>query len=153
VHAVFLLLLILPGFLDLWVRTRLSGLQQAARDITPVFIRTMPSAYFDDTTQEMRLAHVKAIIAAEASGMAQTVTLRDAKDHNFTFISNRSYPGQLGEFVKRLPHDRPLTSAKVYTSQHGDWVLDIFHFGEHQSHDPTDRAQSAKAKVVYRFVE
>ena len=138
---------------DLIIEHLLDGLEHAARVVTPAFIRTMPQAYFDGTSQEMRLAHVKAIIAAEASGMAQTVTLRDADDRHFTFISNQSYPGQLSEFVKRLPRDRPLTSAKVYTSEHGDRVLDIFHFGEHIRQDPTDPAQAAKAEIVHRFVE
>lgn len=133
------------------VEQLLSGLEQAARDITPEFIRTMPRAYFDDTTEAMRLSHIKAIIAAEASGMAQTVTLRDADAHHFTFISNHSYPGQLSEFVQRLPHELPLTSAKVYTSEQGNRVLDIFHFGEHLPYDPTDPDQSARAAELQVF--
>ncbi len=138
---------------DTLVEQLINGLQHAAREITPQFVRTMPRAYFDDTTQAMRLAHLKAILAAEASGLAQTVTVRDTEGHHFTFISNQSYPGQLGKFVQRLPRDLPLTSAQVYTSEHGDRVIDIFHFGEHAAHDEQDPAQLARASTVREYVE
>ena len=138
---------------DSVVEQLISGLQQAAHEITPGFIHNMPRAYFDDTTQEMRLAHIKAILAAEASGMSQTLTLRDADDRHFTFISNRSYPGQLSEFVRRLPRDLPLTSAQVYTSEQGDRVLDIFHFGEHKAYDASDQRQRAKAGDMQEYVK
>lgn len=128
-------------------------LERAAREITPAFILAMPRAYFDDTTQEMRLAHLKAILAAEASGMTQTVTVRDAEDRHFTFIGNGSHPGQLSEFVRRLPRTLPLTSAQVYTSESGEWVLDIFHFGEHGAYDPGDVKLRAKADEVCGLVD
>lgn len=60
----------------------------------------------------MRLAHFKAILAAETSGLSQTRTVREADGSRFTLISNRNYPGQLGEFVRRLPRDLPLISAR-----------------------------------------
>jgi glutamate dehydrogenase len=130
----------------------LTDLQQAAQEIAPKFIRTMPQAYFNGTTQAMRLAHVKAIIAAEASGLSQTLTLREVDGSRYTFISNQSYPGQLSEFVQRLPRDLPLISAQVYTSTEGTRVLDVFHLGDHVRHDPTDTAQRTKVEAVKAYV-
>ncbi|MFK8032363.1 MAG: NAD-glutamate dehydrogenase domain-containing protein [Gammaproteobacteria bacterium] len=128
----------------------LDDLQQAASDIAPNFIRTMPQAYLDGTTQAMRLAHLKAIIAAEASGFSQTVTLREADGARYTFISNRSYPGQLSRFVRQLPRDLPLISAQVYTSTAGNRVLDVFHLGDYVRYDPTNISQRHKADTVLR---
>ncbi len=130
----------------------LTDLQQAAREIAPNFIHTMPRAYFDGTTQAMRLAHVKAIIAAEASGLSQTVTVREVDGSQYTFISNQSYPGQLSEFVRRLPRDLPLISAQVYTSTDDSRVLDVFHLGDHVRHDPTDTGQRAKVEAAQEYV-
>ncbi|MFK8017115.1 MAG: NAD-glutamate dehydrogenase domain-containing protein [Gammaproteobacteria bacterium] len=130
----------------------LVDLQQAAREIAPNFIRTMPQAYFDGTTQAMRLAHVKAIIAAEASGLSQTVTLREMDGARYTFISNRSYPGQLSKFVRRLPRDLPLISAQVYTSTAGSRVLDVFHLGGYVRYDAANAQQRAKASAAQVYI-
>lgn len=128
----------------------LDDLQQAASEIAPDFIRTMPQAYFHGTTQAMRLAHLKAIIAAEASGISQTITLREADGARYTFISNRSYPGQLSRFVRQLPRDLPLISAQVYTSTAGNRVLDVFHLGDHVRYDSADTRQRLKADSVLK---
>ncbi len=130
----------------------LTDLQQAAQEIAPSFIHTMPQAYFDGTTQAMRLAHVKAIIAAEASGLSQSVTLREIDSSRYTFISNQSYPGQLSEFVQRLPRDLPLISAQVYTSTDNSRVLDVFHLGDHVQHDPTDTGQRTKVDLAQEYI-
>lgn len=128
----------------------LSDLQRDARAAAPEFVRTMPRAYFDGTTQAMRLAHLKAILAAEASGLSQTLTLREADGSRYTFISNQSYPGQLGELLARLPRELPLISAKVYTANDQSRVLDVFQLGSHVRHDPSDAHQRQKADDVSR---
>jgi hypothetical protein len=62
-----------PQETDDAVEQLLTGLQQAAQEITPEFVRTMPRAHFDDTTQAMRLVYIKAIMAAEALGGVRIV--------------------------------------------------------------------------------
>lgn len=113
----------------------LIDLQQAAEDIVPRFLSKMPEAYFLNTDQTIRLSHIKAIIAAEAGGLSQTMTLRDEDGNHYTFISDTSYPGQLSEFVRRLPREKPLDSAKVYTATDSSLVLDVFDFGNHEPDD------------------
>lgn len=126
----------------------LRDLQQDAHRTAPDFVASMPEAYFDGTTQAMRLAHFKAILAAQTSGLSQTLTLREADGARYTFICNRSYPGQLGELIRRLPDELPLVSAQVFTATDGSRVLDIFHFGTHDRFDAGDRQQAAKAAAV-----
>ncbi|MEM7084381.1 MAG: NAD-glutamate dehydrogenase domain-containing protein [Pseudomonadota bacterium] len=130
----------------------LNDMQQAVSDIAPNFVKTMPRAYFDGTTQAMRLAHLKAIIAAEASGLSQTVTLRELDGNRYTFISNRSYPGQLSKFVRQLPRSLPLISAQVYTATDGQRVLDVFHLGDHVGYDANDTHQRSKAQQALSFI-
>lgn len=129
----------------------LSGLQQTAEVIVPRFLATMPASYFMDTDQATRLNHIKAIIAAQASGLSQAMTLRNEERTRYTIISDRSYPGQLSELVTQLPHELPLCSARVYTATDGSRVLDVFEFGERAYVDPTDPQQRTKADAMLAY--
>ncbi len=131
----------------------LQGLQLAAEEIALRFFDTMPSSYFHDTDQEMRLSHLKAVIAAEASGISQTITLSNKDRTHYTFISDRSYPGQLSKFVRRLPRGRPLYSAQVYTATDGKLVLDVFDLGARAPFAPDDSQQSAKIALVLEHLQ
>ncbi len=130
----------------------LDGLQMAAEEIATRFLDTMPSAYFHDTDQEMRLSHLKAVIAAEASGLSQTTTLSNKDRTHYTFISDRSYPGQLSKFVRRLPRGRPLFAAQVYTATDGKLVLDVFDLGTRHPFDPDESQQRAKIGLVLDYL-
>ncbi|MEN8132902.1 MAG: hypothetical protein ABFS45_22525 [Pseudomonadota bacterium] len=134
------------------IKELLEGLQQSAEEIAPRFLANMPSSYFHDTDRDMRLSHIKAIIAAEASGLSQTITLRNKEGTHYTSISDRSYPGQLSEFVRRLPRAKPLHSAQVYTATDGSRVLDVFDLGERASFDAGDSQQKAKFEQVLDYV-
>ncbi len=129
----------------------LAGLQQAAEEIVPRFLATMPPYYFHDTDPDTRLSHIKAILAVEASGLSQAITLRNDAGTLFTVISDRSYPGQLSELVTQLPGELPLCSARVYTATDGSRVLDVFEFGEPPQFDPTDPRQRDKAERVLAY--
>ena len=131
----------------------LEGLQKTAEDIVPRFLATMPTAYFHDTNQNTRLSHIKAIIAAEASGLSQALTLWDEERQCYTFISDRSYPGQLSEFVQRLPDKNPLSSAHVYTASDSSLVLDVFDFGDRIPFDSTQSIQCAKTTFVLEYAK
>ncbi|MCP4408299.1 MAG: hypothetical protein GY807_11165 [Gammaproteobacteria bacterium] len=134
------------------IKELLEGLQQSAEEIAPRFFANMPASYFHDTDQDMRLSHIKAIIAAEASGLSQTIILRNKEGTHYTSISDRSYPGQLSEFVRRLPRAKPLHSAQVYTATDGSRVLDVFDLGERALFDAGDGQQKAKFEQVLDYI-
>ncbi|MCA9794815.1 MAG: hypothetical protein KC910_23570, partial [Candidatus Eremiobacteraeota bacterium] len=102
----------------------------------PRFFRTMPREYFQAHDRPTRLGHLKAIVAAEAAGLDEELTLRGHEGAVYTVISRRSYPGQLAELISRLPKDRPLTSARIHTASDSSLVLDVFEFGELQGARP-----------------
>ena len=126
----------------------MAGLQAAARSIVPGFLATMPRAYFEETDQATMLGHIKAIIASEASGVSQAMTVVDEAGNRFAVISDRSFPGQLGELVGGLPTDRPLRSARAHTAVDGSRVVDVFEFGSAAPPDPADAAHCERLDAI-----
>ena len=89
------------------------GLRQTAEDVVPWFVAQMPPMYFQDTDHATQLIHLRAIIAARASGRPIELTLRSEDGSQWTLMRPLDYPGVLAELVSELPHDRPLRAAKV----------------------------------------
>ena len=106
------------------------SLQEAADTVWARFHDTMPARYFQETTPETQLSHLHVLTACQASGVEQDMVVRSPDGDTWTFLTGRSFPGQLGEMLARLPKDRNLVSARAYTSKDGRWVLDIFELGE-----------------------
>ena len=106
------------------------SLQSAADTVWARFRETMPRRYFQETSLETQLAHLHVLTACQASGVDQDMVVRSANGDTWTFLTGRSFPGQLGEMLDRLPKDRNLVSARAYTSNDGQWVLDIFELGD-----------------------
>ncbi len=123
-------------------------LRHAAERVVPRFLATMPASYFRGTDFETRLAHIKAVIAAEASGLSQELILRHEDGSRFTYLGDRNYPGQLAELLELLPSERALRSCTVHTSNDGRLVLDVFELGDAPRFDPGDPLQSASAREV-----
>ncbi len=131
----------------------LEGLQQSAEELSARFLETMPSAYFHDIDPQTQLSHIKALIAAEASGISQVMSLRNQEGTEFTFISDQSFPGQLGKFIRQLPDEKPLQAARVYTASDGSRVLDVFSFGEPPDHNPANPLTQAAIHSVIDRIE
>jgi glutamate dehydrogenase len=109
------------------------SLQKAADDVWARFTETMPARYFRETDRETQLSHLHVLTACLATGLDQDLMIRSQNGDTYTFLTGRSYPGQLGQMLDRLPKSRSLTSARAYTSKDGRWVLDIFELGERTS--------------------
>lgn len=119
-------------------------LQDTAAEVAPWFLEVMPRMYFQDTDHATQLAHLRAIIAAKASGRPIEVTLRNEDGSEWTLMRPLDSPGVLAEIVRNLPHDRPLRSAKIHTANDGQLVIDTFEFGEAERFDRTDAVQCEK---------
>ena len=108
------------------------SLQEAADVVWERFRRTMPKRYFRETDLETQIAHLHVLSASFASGVDQDLVVRSHDGNTWTFLTGRSFPGQLGKMLERLPEDRSLTSARAYTASDGSFVLDIFELGERE---------------------
>ena len=110
----------------------------------------MPLSYFQDTPHEERLTHLRAILAARASGRLPSLDLRDG-ENRITFIRPNDHPGLLAEVVGQLPHDRPLISAKIHSANDASLAIDTFEFGEKPRFDISDPEQTACMERAVAF--
>ncbi|MBT8484051.1 MAG: hypothetical protein KJO43_00635, partial [Phycisphaerae bacterium] len=138
-----------PAGVEALVKDLTASLQQTAEEVVPWFLTNMPLMYFQDTEHATQLTHLRAIIAAKASGRPIELTLRNEDGSEWTSMRPADYPGVLAHLVSELPHDRRLRAAKIHTANDGNLVLDTFEFGEPPPFDPTDPRQADKlAKTI-----
>ncbi len=120
------------------------SLRATSEEVVPWFLEQMPSVYFQDTDEETRLVHLRAIIAARASGRPVELTLRSEDGSEWTSMRPLDYPGVLAELVADLPKDQPLRAAKIHTAHDGTLVIDTFEFGEVEPCNLEDPTQAAR---------
>ncbi|MCE2881862.1 MAG: NAD-glutamate dehydrogenase [Planctomycetaceae bacterium] len=130
-----------------------SSFRATAETVVPWFVSQMPPMYFQDTDKANQLAHLRAIIAAKASGRPIDLTLKSEDGRQLTLIKGANYPGILAELVSQLPLDRSLRAAKIHSSFDGSLVLDTFVFGEPEPFDSRDPRQSAKLTETIRYAK
>lgn len=127
------------------------GFRKTAEAVVPWFYQHMPPMYFQDTDHSTQLAHLRAIIAAKASGRPLELTLKGEDNSQWTFVRPLNYPGVLAELVRELPRDRPLRAAKIHTATDGQLVIDTFEFGSGEPFDPNDPEQALKLEQTMGY--
>ncbi len=127
------------------------SLRAQSEQVVPWFMEHMPVVYFQDTDEETRLVHLRAIIAARASGRPIEMTLRSEDGSQWTSMRPLDYPGVLAELVAELPLDQPLRAAKIHTAVDGSLVLDTFEFGENPPCNLDDPDQQAKRLELLEY--
>src|SRR5688572_4877425 len=127
------------------------GFRKTAEAVVPWFYQQMPLMYFQDTDRATQLAHLRAIIAAKASGRPLELTLKGEDNSQWTFVRPLNYPGVLAELVRELPHDLPLRAAKIHTATDGQLVIDTFEFGQGEPFDPHDPDQALKLEQTMGY--
>lgn len=127
------------------------SLRHTAEAVVPWFYQHMPQMYFQDTDYATQLVHLRAIIAAKASGRPLELTLKGEDNSQWTFVRPLNYPGVLAELVKELPHDQPLRAAKIHTATDGQLVIDTFEFGQGEAFDPHDPDQALKLEQTMGY--
>src|SRR5436190_9842725 len=96
-----------PANHELVIDELTEGLRKTAESVVPWFIQHMPPMYFQDTDYATQLSHLRAIIAAKASGRPLELTLNGEDNAQWTFVRPMAYPGVLADLVKELPPDPP----------------------------------------------
>ncbi len=129
------------------------SLRQTTDQVVPDFIRGMPEAYFQDTEHGDWLSHLRAIIAAEASGLPLEITLKSEDDRKWTFIRSTSDPAALVEMLRDLPDDRAILAAKVHAATDGNMMLVTFEFGVSPRFDASDDSQLAKVQLATEYAQ
>jgi glutamate dehydrogenase len=127
------------------------SLRKTAEAVVPWFYQHMPPMYFQDTDHATQLSHLRAIIAAKASGRPLELTLKGEDNAQWTFVRPLNYPGVLAELVRELPNDLPLRAAKIHTATDGQLVIDTFEFGNGEAFDPNDPDQALKLEQTMGY--
>jgi len=127
------------------------GIRETAEQVVPWYLREMPQMYFQDTDHATQVTHLRAIIAAKASGRPIKLTLRSEDGSEWTSMRPSDYPGVLAELVSELPTDRWLRAAKIHTATDGQLVLDTFEFGDAAPFNPDDPKQAAKLQQTLQY--
>jgi UTP:GlnB (protein PII) uridylyltransferase len=125
--------------------------QRSAEEIVPWFVAQMPRMYFEDTSATEVANHLRAIIAARASGQPLHLTLHSDDRRQWTIIREGNKPGVLAEVVRSLPMSPSLRAAKIHGSKDGAIVLDTFEFGERAPFTGTTAEQADKLKATIAF--
>jgi glutamate dehydrogenase len=125
--------------------------RETAERVVPWFAEQMPPMYFQDTAPAAVRSHLRAIIAAKASGSPLNLTVRSEDGREWTFIRAGNRVGLLSGIVAELPLEQTLRAAKIHSSADGSLVVDTFEFGERTPFDPADPAQAAKVDDAIRW--
>ena len=125
--------------------------RQAAERIVPWFVSQMPRMYFEDTSADEVASHLRAIIAARASGQPLHLTIRSEDGLRWTMIREGNKPGVLAEVVAGLPMSPSLRAAKIHGSKDGVLVLDSFEFGDREPFNAALPAQGDKLRSTIEF--
>ncbi len=133
------------------VDSLLESLRRTSDEVVPWFLEQMPPVYFQDTDEATRLSHLRAIVAARASGRPLELTLRSEDGSQWTSMRPLDYPGVLAELAAELPIDLLLRSAKIHTAADGTLVIDTFEFGDAPRCDLNDPDQAAKLDDVIAY--
>ena len=125
--------------------------QRSAEAIVPWFVAQMPRMYFEDTSATEVSNHLRAIIAARASGQPLHLTIHSDDHRQWTIIREGNKPGVLAEVVRSLPMSPSLRAAKIHGSKDGAIVLDTFEFGDRAPFTGTTPEQAEKLTATIAF--
>ncbi|MBI5514159.1 MAG: NAD-glutamate dehydrogenase [Deltaproteobacteria bacterium] len=128
--------------------TLLQGLRDTLDSVLPSFLRHMPPAYLADTDEAERHAHLRAVVAARASGQPPRLTLRSEDGARWTFISPEDRPGMLAGIFAQLPQDATLRLVKVHVWGDGQLAIDTVVLGNAPRFNPGDPEQAARREAV-----
>lgn len=116
----------------------MAHLNDTVSQLFPDFSSQMTPDYFHAVDVGDQVAHMCALATTEIAGIDQELLLTSNNAQCYTFINRKNYSGLLSKLIKRLPSDRPLQAAKIFTSLNGDIVIDIFDFAAQRRFDPSD---------------
>ncbi|MFM8872817.1 MAG: NAD-glutamate dehydrogenase domain-containing protein [Phycisphaerales bacterium] len=124
---------------------------QAAETMVPWFVSQMPRMYFEDTPPARVAAHLRAIIAAKASGQPFHLTIRSEDGREWTYFREGNRPGVLAEVVASLPMPPSLRAAQIHTSKDGNLIVDAFELGDREPFNPSNPAQAEKLRATIEW--
>ena len=97
-------------------------------DVITEIVRELPEDYFQRVRRKDQLIHLKALLALSFCKLQEELMFRSSDGVHTAVIARQNYSGQLASILKRMPTDRTLTGAKIFTSRNHDFIIDLFEF-------------------------
>ena len=118
-------------------------------DVLVKIVHGLPEGYFRSFSNHDLLKPLKALLALGICNLDDEITLSSDDKRHLTVVANRNYPGQLSAILRRLPNDRPLMGARVFTSKAHDFIIDLFEFKQ----KPNQNQPAAKPVAIAQLIE
>lgn len=109
-------------------------------DVITEIVRDLPEDYFQRIKRKDQMTHLRALLALSICKLQEELMFRSSDGVHIAVIAKQNYSGQLANILQRLPDNRVLTGAKIFTSRNHDFIIDLFEFEP----DPT-RASNVTA--------
>lgn len=125
---------------------------ETVKQVVPWFLKAMPDSYFNQVSEEMRRSHLQAVAAIHdlrQSDLSLKIMNKepDGKIH-VTILSTHtrsgSFLGQLEQLMQSPMPQHDLANIKVFSSEDGQFALNIFTFEPKASEIPTATMDDAK---------
>lgn len=97
-------------------------------EVIAEIIRDLPDDYFRRLKREDQLKHLKTLLAISICHLDQEIVLRSDDGRHVVVIARQDYPGLLANILSRLPADRPLIEATIFSSKAHNFIIDLFEF-------------------------
>lgn len=97
-------------------------------DVITRIVGNLPEDYFKSLSRQDQLRQLKALLAMGVCHIEHEIMIRSTDGRHIGVVSRQNYPGLLANILERLPSDRPLVGAKVFTSIDHDFIIDLFEF-------------------------
>jgi hypothetical protein len=97
-------------------------------DVVAQIIRDLPDDYFRRLKREDQLKHLKTLLAISICHLDQEIVLRSEDGRHVAVIARQDYPGLLAKILQKLPNDRPLVEATIFSSRTHNFIIDLFEF-------------------------
>lgn len=97
-------------------------------DVIAHIVRGLPADYFKCLSGDDQQRQLKALLGLRLCEFEGEVLLPSEDGRQVSVVATRNYAGQLAKILQRLPRERSLRAARIFTSTAHDFIIDVFDF-------------------------
>lgn len=97
-------------------------------DVISKIVRGLPDDYFRILARGEQMKHLKALLALGVCNVDQEIMMQSDDEKFIAVVARKNFPGLLAKILKRLPNQRELVGAKIFTAKDQQFIIDLFEF-------------------------
>ena len=121
-------------------------------DVISNIVRDLPEEYFQRLKRSDQMTHLKALLAMSICHLEEEIVLRSNDDRHVAVVARQDYPGLLAKILRRLPADKALIGAKIFSSKTHEFIIDLFEFDSPDSEEESDSVDTYAIKTAIEEV-